>query len=292
MGYSDAAAPPLGTWTTMPMKSRVRLWGLVLLTVGLWEGTGHALEYKLQAGLVAYRWTEDFDQGIPREAGPMLTLGGGVSGAPSSMLPAVTLRAAAQFFVARVNYDTFPNRPPYFSIHTHSTYLGFKYEGDAGWRAVFGSVGVEPFAGLTYRWWLRRIESTQIVAGYPELYNTIYGRVGLRADHRFAPGSAAHAAFSIDPMLWAKERIDLSETVVDDGIGGLVRGEEVTVKNGKRPGWTVEAGVQSGTLDLTAYWQVTRVGKSPRVRCYQGTSLCHQPASDQDIIGLNLGVAF
>jgi hypothetical protein len=316
------------------MKHIMGCWTLALLVVGCWQGAASALDYKLQAGIASYRWTEQFDQGTPEEAGPMLTLGAYVSGSPSVENPALTLRGEFQGFLAYVNYDTFTQSTslPVVTtpVSTRSKYLGLNYEGSLGVRlfsppanvepclsppdqtgiddvesaptltndapclsspdqtgvddakSAPALTNIEPFLGLGTRWWVRVIESTGSVSGYPETYNTIYGRVGVRGQYGFAGGTALRGLASIDPMLWAQERIDFSD----------ISGERLTVKNGTRPGWTVEVGLRGPTLDGTIYWRATRFGESNGVSCFGGTAVCFQPESKQDIIGLTMGFVF
>jgi hypothetical protein len=214
--------------------------------------------------------------------GPVVLLGGFVSGSPSASAPPLTLRGDVRILVGRVNYDTSTIGPPSIPVKTHTTYLGFTQEGTVGWRVDGPALRVEPFAGVAYRWWLRMIESTGSVSGYPELYRVLVSRVGFRFEQLGAAGWRVYGVGSVDPVLWARETIDLSD----------ITGEKVRVRNGKKPGWTLEVGLREATADVALFWQALRFGKSNVVPCSPPGSICWQPQSDQDIVGLKVGVSF
>ncbi len=244
--------------------------------------TARALEYQVEAGAAWYQWKEHTSVGIPKEHGPMLSLGGWVSGYPlEEGVPRLTLRGDVELFVARVRYDTFLQPPLLTPVATYSDYVGSRYEGSLGWRFPARRARIEPFVGLASRWWLRYVESSGVAQGYPEQYQTIYGRIGLRGVLPLGQRLTFHAGVSHDPMLLARERVDLSD----------ISGEVLSLKNGREAGWTAEGGVRSRTLDLTVYGQATRFGKSNEVSCL-GVFVCFQPPSDQNIVGLRVGFTF
>jgi hypothetical protein len=162
-------------------------------------------------------------------------------------------------------------------------------------EATKGGAYVEPFFGLGYRWWRRDISGD---AGYVEYYQQIYGRLGIRTEQDLNNNVKLRMSLSVDPQLWAREQIDLSGFAFVDGSSGLrIQGQDVTLQNGLRPGWTAEIGLGFGSVDLTGYWQAVRLGESDGVVCFTSSDatvqvLCNQPESTQDILGLRLGVAF
>ncbi|MBI3608985.1 MAG: hypothetical protein HY207_13575 [Nitrospirae bacterium] len=250
------------------------------------QAGAYAFEYRMQPGLALYQWKEAFDQGTPKESGPLATFGVSVSGFPSTLNPDVSLRNDFQLFLGRMSYDTFAQSLSTSSVliplSTHTVYLGFNYEGTVGFRSAHGPAVIEPFIGLGLRWWDRYIESANGVSGYEELYATMYSRAGIRLQHNVSEGHATYSMVSVDPMLWAREQIDWVR----------ISGDTLTVKNGLRPGWTVEFGVRGPTVDGTVYWRATRFGESNKVACLGGTARCFQPTSTQDIIGLNVAFVF
>ncbi len=268
------------------MKNTTRVLAAIVVIGWFSPDEARAIDYRIEVGLPTYQWKEQFSGGTPRESGPMLTLGGYVSAFPWESAPRVTIRGDVEMFLARVPYSTFAqslSSPGVVTpVDTHSDYLGFRYEGSLG-RLFFSEAGwLEPFLGLGARWWLRYIETDDSSKGYSETYHTLYGRVGVRSGRPVGPRFRLHGAVSFDPMLWAQERIDWSD----------ISGEKLTVQNGKRPGWTIELGIGDGWLDGTMYWRATRFGESNRVPCLGGASRCFQPESDQDIIGMKLGLKF
>ena len=254
--------------------------GFALGGMSVWDA--RAIEYQAKVGAAMYSWQEQIGGLTPKELGPALTLGGYIKGFPSSANPGLSLRSDAEMFLAHVNYDTyesFTNAP----VTLHTNYLGLTYEASAGWRSSDSPNAIEPFIGYGLRWWLRSIQSSDTVSGYPEQYTIIYNRIGLRGGREIRGHTVLHGSVSLDPMLFAREQVDFTS---------FPSGDTFTVKNGLRPGWTVELGMRGETVDGTISWRATRFGPSNTVSCLQGTAQCHQPESRQDMIGLTLGIFF
>lgn len=256
--------------------------GATLVAIGLTSQPARALEARFDTALAAYRWEEHIPPyRSPKESGPVVLLGGFISGSPSGTAPALTLRGDLRAMLGRVNYDTSLISSPTTSVNTRTTYVGLTHEGSVGWRMEGSRASVEPFLGLAYRLWLRYIESNSSVTGYSEWYYTVYERIGLRWAYRLRERAGLYGVFSVDPMIWAREEIE-------DFVPETLR-----VRNGTRPGWTLEAGVRGGTADVGLYWQATRLGRSNLVACpIPPNFLCGQPESDQDIIGVRIGTRF
>ncbi len=266
----------------------------VVLVVGVVPAM--AMEYRLEGSVAAYHWVEDLGSLEVEETGPVLQFGGYVSGFPSTSIPALTLRGDFRLLVGQVEFDTFDQdliSGTLTPVTTDTTYLGTTQEGALGLRETFEKGFLETFVGLGYRWWWRDIGGA---TGYPEYYQQIYGRVGLRIEHDLGDTLKFRSTVSIDPLLWARETIDLTDIAYIDS-GSLVEGQQVTVENGLNPGWTFEIGLRQGTIDLTGYWQAVRLDVSNAVTCFDSTNpavrqSCFQPESHQDIFGLRLGLAF
>lgn len=255
---------------------------LVLVVLAWSVQPARALEYRLDAMLAAYRWVEDVAPIYPEELGPMVILGGFLSGSPSARAPELTLRGDVRVMLGWVGYNTALISDPATGVSTDTLYAGMVHEGSVGWRKMHGSWRVEPFAGIAYRWWLRDIQSSGSVQGYPEWYHTIVGRLGLRLDQIEGAGWRLYGVVSADPMLWATEVIDLTEAT----------GEALYVENGKNVGWTLELGVRQARGDIGLFWQAVRLGESNVVACSFPGGGCLQPKSDQDILGVKFGVTF
>jgi hypothetical protein len=286
------------------MRTSLAVWGGVLAVIVVCTAQpARAVEYRLDATVAAYRWVEDLGSIEVKESGPVLQLGGYVSGypyisgSPSGSAAVMTLRGDLRVLVGRVEFDTYNqdlSTGALAPVTTHTTYLGITPEGSIGLRQGVESGYLEPFIGLGYRWWWRDIGGD---TGYPEYYNLIYGRLGLRTEHGLGGTLKFHTTFSVDPVLWARETIDLTESAYIDSGGALVQGQRFTVENGLRPGWTVEVGIRQGMVDLTGYWQAVRLDESNSVTCYDSVDpaarrSCFQPESHQDIFGLRVGLAF
>lgn len=256
--------------------------GMVGMLSVVLTGAAQAIEYRLEASLAAYRWVEAAGLVTPKETGPMITVGGWVSGAPSVRNPDLRFRGEMEFFSGWMAYDTAFLTAPTVDVSTHTFYLGSRQEGGVGWRFGDAAASIEPFVGLGLRSWLRSIQSNSSVDGYPERYRMIYGRIGLRGV-RTVGGTGFYGLASLDPLLWAREDIDLTDTIYN---------ETLTVKNGRQVGWTVETGLRFKTAEVGIYWRATRLGESNLVSCNVSAGGCYQPRSDQDLVGLKLGFGF
>lgn len=242
----------------------------------------HGADYRVEASLAAYQWVEATEPIAVEESGLMVTVGGWVSGSPTVQQPAIRLRGEVEFFTGWVGFDTAFLTAPDVGVSTHTLYFGSRQEGSMGWRFGSSHSSIEPFVGIGLRSWLRSIQSNSTVQGYPEFYRTVYTRLGLRGAH-VLHGKGVYGVASVDPLIWARETIDLTETIYN---------ETLKVRNGKQVGWTLEVGLQFLTLDLGLYWRATRLGESNIVSCNVSASGCLQPRSDQDLIGLKVGWVF
>jgi hypothetical protein len=184
--------------------------------------------------------------------------------------------------LGNVDYETALISAPSTPISTETEYVGSFQEVSVGWRIQQPRGFMEPFGALSYRWWLRSIQSNSTVLGYDEWYYTLVGRLGVRGELRASKDSAAYWELSGDPMLWAREDIDLEDAF----------GETLRVSNGKRMGWTVETGWRGRRGDLGVFWQAVRFGESDVVPCSISPSGCLQPKSNQDIVGVKTALTF
>jgi hypothetical protein len=265
----------------------------------------HALEIGQELGVAYYTWKEDTRFGTVKESGPIWTLGWSLSSV--SQDTKMKGHGNLEIFWGTVDYDTvavdqFGNFVSF--VNTDTSYLGFKIEGSTGWPIVLRSrdeneeIGaddpiqgqddietsetiedknhivftVEPFVGLAFRMWDRVIENSDVAAGGIELYRNLYARIGVSATQALNESMTIYETVSADPMLWAREKAD---------AGGVL-----SFKNGRKVGWEIEAGARFRTVNIAAYWQATRLGKSDVVSGF------FQPKSDQDIIGLKFGYLF
>jgi hypothetical protein len=238
-------------------------------------GSAWAVESGVDARVAFYRWEEDLQPIAPLETGPMAFVGIWLQGTPLKARPALRLRGDLRLLVGDVNYDTALIAAPSVPVSTRTEYLGAIQEVSVGRRVLRKRGFIEPFAGLAYRWWLRSIESTSTVTGYDEWYRTLVLRLGIRGQREISARTNLYWEFSGDPMLWAKEDIELGPPV------GTLH-----LNNGKRIGWTIETGLRARVIDMGVFWQAVRLGESTV------DSGFFQPKSDQDIIGAKLTLSF
>lgn len=279
--------------------ARGLIWWAAVLAITIGPRVVWAVEYRLEGSIAAYRWVEDVEPLSAEESGPVLQLGGYVGNAPGPADAPVTVRGDVRLLLGHVGFDTYNvdlSSGSTTPIHTNSTYLGLTQEGSIGYRHRGGETtgSVEPFMGLGYRWWWREIGGG---SGYGEYYRLLYGRLGVRTDHPFSPTASFRMTLSIDPVLWAREKVDLSDFAYPRS-GTTFQGQRVTLKNGRRSGWTLELTLRQGNLDLTGFWQAVRLGESNHVGCFESASPlvaddeCWQPESTQDLFGVRVGVSF
>ena len=235
------------------------------------------IDLAISGGVAYYTWKENTSVGTPKESGAIWTIDGSIGAAPFEKLPDLRLHGDAQLFFGRVGYDTFIQGTG-TPVNTDTDYFGLKFEGGAGWRITYRETSVEPFLGLAYRIWWRDILTTSVATGYLEWYRTLYGRIGIQAKHTLKKGITLYTTFSLDPMLWAEEKVYLGETL--------------TFENGRQAGWEIEGGARWNHLEATGYWQATRFGESNVVISPGCPNGCIQPKSDQDIIGFKVGYLF
>jgi len=198
----------------------------------------------------------------------------------------LTLKVRGELFGGQVDYDgqTWGGVP----VKSNTNYLGFKIEGDAGWKfMVAEKTSVEPFVGLGYRWWLRDIESRPPIAiGYTENWRSLYARLGVRGDHNLSKHAKLFAEGGVRLPIRNKNTADL--TVV-----GL---NEVTVEPGKKASVFAEAGLQFKFLKASVFYEGMRFSESPLalagVDPVLGPVWVFQPESKADMFGVNIGFAF
>jgi hypothetical protein len=258
------------------------IWLIVMIAPWFLGAPALAIEYGVDGSVAAYQWVEDIGSFKTKEFGPVVHLGGFLSGAPVATAPNLRVRGQIRLMVGHVNYDTALISSPGTKVTTHSSYIGLGEEASLGWRVEQPRGAVEPFVGLGYRWWVRSIASNSSVSGYPEHYQMIYARLGLRGGATLPGQVGPYVVFSVDPVLAAREEIDLSDTT----------GEILRVHNGKRAGWTIEGGLHKQWGEVGLFWQAVRFGESNTVPCSLSLFGCLQPKSDQDIFGVRAAILF
>lgn len=276
---------------SVPGRSRHRAgtkWVVVAaLLIFVHAGSGmeaKAVKIHTEVGVASYSWKEFIAAEILKESGAIGTLSGFWTSTPRHIPPPWVLRSQMEVFLGRVNYQTgtIESDGSFKPSMTRTRYLGVDAAADLG--RIFRSDPriLEPFLGLGSRLWVRDILSTEVALGYPEYYQTLYGRAGVRVTIPLNGNRTVELTGVLEPMLWARETVDLSH----------VSAETLDLRNGRENGWMLQ--LKSGWYGghLSVYWKAVRLGRSNAVSCEGGLSLCVQPRSHQDVVGFRVGFPF
>jgi len=203
------------------------------------------------------------------------------------------LKLKGELFGGEVHYNghtqTDPN--PVISerpVKTDVIYFGTKAESDLGWRSPIGSVAIEPFAGLGYRWWLRSLQSSTAldangnllnVGGSDEVWMSFYSRFGARASWTATKDLTLFAEGGGKYPFYNENRADIPG------------GGTATVRPGSEWSAFGEIGVTYKMFRPTLYYEGFRFSQSSVVPIGNNTGV-FQPKSDSDIFGFNLNWVF
>lgn len=247
--------------------------------------------YSFDAGMEFHRWQEFDDSGnrLLTETGPRLVLAGAFDNLERRH-GGLVYRARLRAYSGEVDYDGQDTNRRYVASTT--SYRGWGAEFDAGWRVIDtrrSSFALDIFGGIGFEQWRRDIQSGINALGIPvqgliEDYSTPYVRVGLGLLHY--PGAA-----SAYLDMGVRRPIQIDEEVV-------VSGELLTLNPQER--WSgfvsyrisVNAMTSSALLDphVAVYYETWRFGRSAAVPV--GNLSVWQPESDQDVLGIVIGVSF
>ena len=189
----------------------------------------------------------------------------------------LALSTKGEVFGGQVDYDgqTWAGVP----VKTETGYLGFKLEGDTGWHFMLGeNMFVGPFAGLGYKWWQRTIESTPTALGYPERWQSFYGRLGVDGIYGIAKNIMLSVEGGVKLPIYNQNKANLP------GFGN------VTVKPGKEASVFAEVALQYDRFKAGVFYEGMRFSKSPYVTV--GALAVYQPESRADMYGFRAGVVF
>ena len=227
-----------------------------------------------------FTWQERADgRRLLRESGPLFSLGGVAGFVADSSL---TIRGKGELFGGQVGYRGETQPPDPQPISTDVVYFGTREELDLGYR--FTGLGrFEPFAGLGHRWWLRGVQDTttaggSAVEGYTELWQTVYGRLGVRGESPLRSGGVAFAEGGAKYPFYTGNSVEFA-------TGGTT-----TFYPGAAWSGFAEAGIRGDSFELALTYEGFRFSPSPQKRV-QGTRYL-QPESSSDIFGVSLGWSF
>jgi hypothetical protein len=257
------------------------------------DSSGLVKEWDLHLKVESFDWREYGSSGarILKESGPLYGVGGG------ALLDlnhrGLLLKLDGELFGSVVDYQgetQFDGSNPRQSerpVKTDVYYFGTDLRADLGWNFPVESFSCQPIAGIGYRWWLRGLQDSTAVAtdsvpfdtsGYTETWQSLYGRVGARAQYQhdsrlslFASGGAKYPFYT--------------ENSVDFAGSGRTAFHPV----GNWSGFA-ETGVTYRQLRLSLSYDGFRFAPSHLVRV--GTKDFYQPKSCSDLFGLSLGWIF
>lgn len=239
-----------------------------------------------------FRWKENgsFGEQLVKETGPLFGIGSGVR---TILLrgdsgQTFTLSGKLDIYGGVVNYEGYTQAPTFLPVSTDVNYFGTRFGFDVGWGLPAGGSTVGPFAGFSYRFWLRDLNSiTTIdrkgnlapVAGTTEYWNDLSTRIGVRwYDIRIAREWRLFAEGGAAFPLYVGNTIDLN------GFGN------VTVEPQGQWSAFAEAGVRYRRLRLAVTFEEQRYRRSSSV--FAGPFYVYQPASTGEYLGLSVGYCF
>jgi hypothetical protein len=264
---------------------RIALLGAALLVTTASTGLCVQLEELYLYPYAEYfTWREFTPDGREvKEDGPIFGVGGAVK--LGLLQRRLTLKSKLEVFGGAVRYDGFSQLPTGTTVvntpsKTDTVYVGVKVEEDAGIRIPFDKAAIEPLFGLGYRWWRRDIQRTKDFAGKPvgetvENWQSLYMRLGARADYQFSPDVRLFAEGGAKYPLLNRNHTDAGVTVDPGGA------------------WSAfaELGLQYGWFRPSFFYEGFRFARSPGVPVGGGFFVL-QPESKSDLFGLNIGFAF
>lgn len=228
-----------------------------------------------------FTWKEnDGGRQILREGGALVAIGAVAGYLTDSSF---TLRGKGELFGGEVVYHGETQPPIPEPIRTDVVYFGTRGELDAGYRAGSARAHLEPFVGVGHRWWLRDIHDAQTAdggaaSGYTEIWQTVYGRAGLRGKVVAATECAIVAEAGVKYPFYTGNSIEFA------GSG------RTTFHPGARWSAFAATGFSYRNVRLTMNYEGFRFSESP-YKLVQNTNY-RQPESSSDIFGVNLGWAF
>lgn len=264
---------------------RAALFVLLMLpvTAPCAEQTGvFVSEASLYPFIQYFTWKEFDNSGtrLLRENGPQYGVGGHLGlhllqGAAGT----ITLRGRQEFYGGETAYDGhLQNGSPH---STDVSYFGSYSEADLGWAIPYRTTTIEPFAGLSSRWWLRELQGP---GGYTEQWTSVASLLGLRCRYELAGNAWFIVSGGVKYPVYTRNLVDYPGS-----------GEVELEPDGD---WSVvtEASWVYRQLSAGVYYENFVFNRSPAVRVYnafeQREILLMQPRSESEIVGLRIGWSF
>jgi hypothetical protein len=196
---------------------------------------------------------------------------------------ALTLKGKQELFGGVVNYDgQLQDGTPH---STDVTYLGTLSEIDLGWAIPYRNITVEPFSGISYRWWQRDLQGS---GGYTEQWHSVSALLGARSQYELAKETRFFVTGAAKYPFSNRNSIDNYP-----GVGDIRLSPESE--------WSViaEGGIKYRQLIASVYYENFIFPESRPVTRYNayrtptaGPSNFIQPRSESEIVGIRIGWAF
>ncbi len=247
---------------------------------------GWVKEANIYAFVQAFSWEEfnDSESRLLKESGPQYGAGGDIKfhlleGAAGAM----TLSDRLELFGSEVDYKgQLQNGTPY---NTTVDYFGVQNRLDLGWAIPYRNMTVEPFTGVSYRWWQRHLQGA---GGYTEEWYSMAALLGMRSQYQLGKEAQFFAMGAAKYPFSNKNSIDNYP-----GVG------EIRLSPGSEWSALAEGGIRYKRLFASIYYENFIFPASRRVTRYDafrsptpGPSDFLQPRSESEIVGLRVGWAF
>jgi hypothetical protein len=215
-----------------------------------------------------------------KESGALFSTGLLLGVATDSSL---TFRGRAELFGGDVGYNGETQAPDSVPVRTDVSYFGTREEFDLGYRMASGSLRLEPFGGLGYRWWLRSLQNAtsqtgQDVSGYDELWQSLYGRLGARGRYLTPAGLSIFAEGGGKYPFYTGNSVNFANSGT------------TTFRPGAQWSGFAETGLTYKRLKIAVSYEGFRFSRSPEKLV--GTTHYFQPDSTSDLFGLSIGWTF
>ncbi|GAM09028.1 hypothetical protein OR1_01302 [Geobacter sp. OR-1] len=246
-------------------------------------GFGGIREANLYPFIQYFKWEEFERDGsrLLKETGPEYGAGGEIRlDLLKGDAGAATFAARQELFGGVVDYDgQLQDGTPH---KTDVTYFGSYSELDLGWTIPYRNMTIEPFSGVSYRWWIRDLQGS---GGYSEEWYSVAALLGVRSKYelaketRFWVSGTAKYPFS-------------NRNAIDDYPGA----GEIRLSPGSAWSAAAEAGIKYKQLLVSIYYEGFIFPESDPVLIRSNThatlSSFVQPRSEAEIYGLRVGWSF
>jgi hypothetical protein len=251
------------------------------------DGNG---KFSLSPVVNYFTWKEYDSSGerIVKESGVIYGLQGGIKGVPLYQIGRQSLQLSGDLLIygGVVGYDGRQNLTN-LPVSTNVDYVGSRLRIDAGWSMPVQESILEPFSGITYRFWLRNLQSSSAVddrgnrvpvSGTTEYWNDISARLGVRwYDISLAPGWKLFAEGGALYPFYVSNTVDMANGVTTLEPKGMLTPFG-------------EVGLRIKRLRFALTYEEQRYSRSSTL--VVGSYFVHQPESVGEYFGFSVGYCF